>query len=124
MARLYQCLAFSVKENRKSFHLIVLSHMPAMRKHALVCSNSRRCKYGFSLPSPEKGLSRTILIRHGQLIARCCDRFIRFWWPEAFTHAIKTDRNRIKSIHKDEHNNNEENGIKIRKDKSIIQELD
>ena len=34
IVRLYQRLAFSVKEKGKSFHRKVLSDMPAMRKHA------------------------------------------------------------------------------------------
>ena len=34
MVRLYQRLAFLVKEKEKSFHRKVLSSMPAMRKHA------------------------------------------------------------------------------------------
>ena len=54
MVRLYHCLALPVKENGNNFHLKVLSDMPAIRKHAQVCSNSCRCEYGFSLPSPEK----------------------------------------------------------------------
>ena len=41
---LYQCLALPIKENRNNYHLIVLSDMPAICKHAQVCSNSCRCK--------------------------------------------------------------------------------
>ena len=50
--RLYHCLALPVKENGNNFHLKVLSDMPAIRRHAQVCSNSCRCEYEFSLPSP------------------------------------------------------------------------
>jgi hypothetical protein len=39
--------------------------MPAIHKHAQVCSNSRKCEYGFSLPSPENDLSRINFIKHG-----------------------------------------------------------
>jgi hypothetical protein len=39
--------------------------MPAICKHAQVCSNSHRCEYGFSLPSPEKDLSRINFMKHG-----------------------------------------------------------
>jgi hypothetical protein len=62
--RSYHCLAIPVKENGNNFYLKVLSDMPAIRKHAQVCSNSCRCEYGFSLPSPEKGKSQIIFIRH------------------------------------------------------------
>jgi hypothetical protein len=48
--RLYHCLAFPVTENGKSFHLKVSSDMLAIRKHAQVCSNSRRWEYGFASP--------------------------------------------------------------------------
>ena len=51
---LYHCLALPIKENGNNFHLKVLLDMLAIRKHAQVCSNSCRCDYGFSLPSPEK----------------------------------------------------------------------
>ena len=34
MFQLCQCLAIPVKENRNNFHLIVLSEMPAICKHA------------------------------------------------------------------------------------------
>jgi hypothetical protein len=63
--RLYQCLALSVKENGNNFHLKVLSDMPSICKHAQVHSNSYRCTYGFSLPSPEKDCSRINFIKHG-----------------------------------------------------------
>jgi hypothetical protein len=39
--------------------------MPAIRKHAQVCSNSHRCEYGFSLPYAENDLSRINFIKHG-----------------------------------------------------------
>ena len=55
--RLYHCLALPIKENGNNFRLKVLSDMPAIRRHARVCSNSDRCEYGFSSPSPEKDLS-------------------------------------------------------------------
>ena len=42
MVRLYQRLAFPIKEKEKSFHRKVSSDMPAMHKHAQVCSNSFR----------------------------------------------------------------------------------
>ena len=42
MVILYQSFIFPVKEKGKSFHHKVLSDMPAMRKHAQVCSNSFR----------------------------------------------------------------------------------
>ena len=42
IVRLYQRLAFPVKEKGKSFHRKVSSDMPTMRKHAQVCSNSFR----------------------------------------------------------------------------------
>jgi hypothetical protein len=45
--RIYQCLALSVKENRNSFHFKVSCDMPAIRKHAQVCSNSCRVYMGF-----------------------------------------------------------------------------
>ena len=62
--RLYHCLALPVKENGNNFHLKVLSDMPAIGKHAQVYSNSHRCEYGFSLPSPEKDLSQISFIKH------------------------------------------------------------
>ena len=65
MVCLYQCLALRVKENGNNFHLMVLSDMPAICKDAQVCSNSCRCEYGFSSPSPEKDCSLIILIKHG-----------------------------------------------------------
>ena len=55
MVRLYQHLAFPVKEKGKSFHHKVSSDMPSMRRHAQVFSNSFKCEYGFSSTSPEKG---------------------------------------------------------------------
>jgi hypothetical protein len=39
--------------------------MPVIHKHAQIYSNSCRCEYGFSLPSPEKDLSRINFIKHG-----------------------------------------------------------
>ena len=42
MVRLYECLAFPVKEKGKSFYRNVSSDMPAMRRHAQVYSNSFR----------------------------------------------------------------------------------
>ena len=51
---LYHHLALPVKENQNNFHLKVSLDMPVICKHAQVCSNSHRCEYGFSLPSPEK----------------------------------------------------------------------
>ena len=60
--RLYQCLALPVKENRNNFHLKVLLDIPAIRKHAQVCSNSHGCEYGFSSPSPEKDLSQISIL--------------------------------------------------------------
>ena len=64
--RLYNCLALPVKENGNNFHLKVLSDMPAIRKHAQICSNSHRCEYGFSSLSLEKDLSwiNFIKLRH------------------------------------------------------------
>ena len=59
--RLYHCLALPFKENRNNFHLKVLSDMPTICKHAQIYLNSCRCEYGFSLPSPEKDLSLSIL---------------------------------------------------------------
>ena len=55
MLSLYQCLAFPVKENGKSFYLRVSSDMPSMRRRSQIRPNSSRCVYGFSSPSPEKG---------------------------------------------------------------------
>ena len=55
--RLYHCLVLPIKENKNNFHLKVLSDMPVIGKHAQVCSNYRRCEYGFSSPSPEKDCS-------------------------------------------------------------------
>jgi hypothetical protein len=52
--RLYHYLALPIKENRNNFHLKVLYDMLVICKHAHVCSNSCRCEYEFSLPSPEK----------------------------------------------------------------------
>jgi hypothetical protein len=54
MVSLYQHLAFPVKEKQKSFHRNVLSDMPAMHRHAQVCSNSFKWKYGFSSSLPKK----------------------------------------------------------------------
>jgi hypothetical protein len=42
IVRLYQHLAFPIKEKGKSFHRKVSSDMPAMRRHIHVCSNSFR----------------------------------------------------------------------------------
>jgi hypothetical protein len=42
MVRLYQRLAFPVKEKGKNFHRKVLSDMPAMCRHVQVYSNSFR----------------------------------------------------------------------------------
>jgi hypothetical protein len=64
--RLYHYLVILIKENRKSFHLKVLSDMPVIRKHAQVYSNSCRCEYGFASPSPEKDYSRIMFIKHGR----------------------------------------------------------
>jgi hypothetical protein len=61
---LYQCLAIPVKENGKSYHLKVLSDMPAIRKHAQVYSNSCRCEYGFASPSSEKDCSRIMFVKY------------------------------------------------------------
>jgi hypothetical protein len=63
---LYHCLAIPIKENRKRFHLKVLSDMPAIRKHAQVCSNSCRCEYEFASSSSEKDYSRIMFIKHGR----------------------------------------------------------
>jgi hypothetical protein len=54
---LYHRLALSVKENRNNFHLKVSLDMPTICKHAQICSNSRRCEYEFSSPTPEKDCS-------------------------------------------------------------------
>jgi hypothetical protein len=63
--RLYQCLAFPIKENGKSFrHRKDSSDMPAIRKHAQISSNSCRCEYGFALPSLEKDCSRIMFIKY------------------------------------------------------------
>ena len=64
MVRLYQRLALPIKEKGKSFHRKVSFDMPTMCKHAQVCSNSHRWKYGFLSSSPEKDCSRTMLIKH------------------------------------------------------------
>jgi hypothetical protein len=63
---LYHCLAIPIKENENNFHLKVSLAMLAMCRHALVCSNSRRCKYEFSLHSPKKDCSRIIFMKHGR----------------------------------------------------------
>ena len=55
MLSLYQCLAFPVKENEKSFYLRASSDMPSIRRRSQIRPNSSRCVYGFSSPSPEKG---------------------------------------------------------------------
>jgi hypothetical protein len=39
--------------------------MTAIYKHAQICSNSCRCEYGFSSPSPKKDLSQINFIKHG-----------------------------------------------------------
>ena len=54
MVSLYQRLALPFKEKGKSFHRKVSSNMPAMRRHAQVCSNLFRWEYGFSSSSLEK----------------------------------------------------------------------
>jgi hypothetical protein len=54
MVCLYQRLALPFKEKEKSFHHKVSSDMPAMRRHAQVCSNSFRWEYGFSSSLPKK----------------------------------------------------------------------
>ena len=64
--RVYQCLALPVKENRNSFHFKVSCDMPAICKHAQVCSKSHRWVYGFSSPQPENDCSWTILIKLGR----------------------------------------------------------
>ena len=69
---LYQCLALPVKENGNNFHLTVLSDMPAIRKHAQVCSNSCRCEYGFFVAFSQEGLIPNQFYQtRAQLIARC-----------------------------------------------------
>ena len=55
IVRLYQRLAFLVKEKGKRFHHKVSSDMPAMRRHEQVCSNSFKWEYGFSSSSLKKG---------------------------------------------------------------------
>jgi hypothetical protein len=45
--RLYHYLALPIKENKNNFHLKVLSDMPAIRKHAQVCSNFHRWVWVF-----------------------------------------------------------------------------
>ena len=52
---MYQRLAFPVKEKGKRLHRKVLSDMPAMHRHAQICSNSFRWEEGFSSSLPEKG---------------------------------------------------------------------
>ena len=64
MVLLYHCLALPIKENGNNFHLKVLSDMPVIHKHAHVYSNSCRCDYGFSSPSPKKDLSRISFIKY------------------------------------------------------------
>ena len=66
MVWVYQCLALPIKENGNSFHFKVSCDMPAICKHAQICSNSHRWVYGFSLPSPAKDCSQTIFIKHGR----------------------------------------------------------
>jgi hypothetical protein len=62
---LYHHLALPVKENGNNFHLKVSSYIPAICKHAQVCSNSCRREYGFSSPFPKKDCSQIIFIKHG-----------------------------------------------------------
>ena len=66
MVLLYQCFATPIKENGNNFHRTVSSDILTMRRHAQVYSNFRRCRYGFSSPSPEKDCSLTMFIRHGR----------------------------------------------------------
>ena len=64
IVRLYHCLALPVKENGNNFHLKVLSDMPAIRKHAQVHSNSRRCM-DFCCLLPRRIDPESILLNSG-----------------------------------------------------------